>query len=274
MPNTTHRLRLWAWMAFSWVSWVLLEIPFNTIRGLGDNISTPHDVAPYERAMFAGTWPTTFLQEHLYARDMPWLDYCGYVAHGLWFGVPFAFGIVLMIYQRERLFEFLMWINVLVYTCAASFAFFPARPPWMEPGIVRIMAVRNAEYLTLDPNPTAAFPSLHAALPMAVALFFFLRCRPKLRFYGWLVLAYTFVVSFAIVYLGEHWVIDVLGGWAAAGATAYLCMSASMHRLYSRLPGNPVGRVAALNARICAPAPPASAEEEPEDVFEPVPQAA
>jgi membrane-associated phospholipid phosphatase len=206
---------------------------------------------------------------------MPWLDYSGYVAHGLWFGVPFAFGIVLMIYQRERLFEFLMWINVLVYMCAFSFAFLPARPPWMEPGIVRIMAVRNAEYLTLDPNPTAAFPSLHAALPMVVAAFFFFRCKPELRFYAWLVLAYTFVVSFSIVYLGEHWVIDVLGGWAAAGVTAWLCMSPVCHRLYGRIPGDPVGRLSRLNTRICAPgAPSARPEAEPSELPESLPLAA
>ena len=109
---------------------------------------------------------------------------------------------------------------------------------------------------------------------MAITIFFFVRCRPKLRFYAWLGLAYTFVVSFSIVYLGEHWMIDVLGGWLAAGATAWLCASERMHRVYVRIPGDPLGRVFRINAQICAPGAKPLPELGQEEGLEPLPQAA
>lgn len=270
----SHRGKRWLWFGALWVSWIVLQAPYTAIRSVGDDLWKAHDIDAYESAMFGGTEPGRFLQAHLYAHDLAWLDYAGYLAHGLWFGVPFAFGIVIMRYQRERLMEFLTMLNVLVYLCTLSFVFFPVRPPWMDEGIVRVLAVRNADYISLDNNPMAAFPSLHAALPCAVALFYFTRCDRKVRPYAWLVAAYTLWVSFSIVYLGEHWVIDVLGGYAVATVSVWLCVSPRMHRVWARIPGDPVGRLSALNARLCAPAEAGRADEEPEEAFQPVPQAA
>lgn len=273
-PWKSPRGRLWLWFGALWVVWVVLQAPYTAIRSIGDDLWSPHDIDGYESAMFGGTEPGRFLQAHLYAHDLAWLDYAGYLAHGLWFGVPFAFGIVLMVYQRERLMEFLTMLNVLVYGCTLSFVFFPVRPPWMEEGIVRVLAVRNADYISLDNNPMAAFPSLHAALPCAVAIFYFTRCDRRVRPYGWLVAAYTAWVSFSIVYLGEHWVIDVLGGYAVATLSVWLCVSPRMHRLYAQIPGDPVGRLVAMNARICAGRVEDVPVNEPGEVLEPLPQAA
>jgi hypothetical protein len=65
----------------------------------------------------------------------------------------------------------------------------------------------------------AAFPSLHAAYPFLAFLF----ARRAFGRAGWLMLAYTACVWFAIVYLGEHWVVDIIGGVAYA-SVAYLAI--------------------------------------------------
>jgi membrane-associated phospholipid phosphatase len=62
-------------------------------------------------------------------------------------------------------------------------------------------------------NPVAAMPSLHAAIPMMLALFFWPRVRAWLRV---VLLAYAVAMGFTLVYAGEHYVIDVLVGWVYA----------------------------------------------------------
>ena len=65
-------------------------------------------------------------------------------------------------------------------------------------------------------NAVAVMPSLHASFALIVPAFFLPWIKPK-----WLkALALTFPVIMltSLVYLGEHWVIDGLIGWAITGA--------------------------------------------------------
>jgi membrane-associated phospholipid phosphatase len=62
----------------------------------------------------------------------------------------------------------------------------------------------------LNPNQFAAFPSLHAAFPALAAVYAWSR-------YRWLsvgLIAWTAAVALSIVYLGEHYVVDILDGFA------------------------------------------------------------
>ncbi len=68
-------------------------------------------------------------------------------------------------------------------------------------------------YAALNPNPVAAFPSLHAAFPFLG----FLAVREVFsRRAAWAVLAWCVAVWFSVVYLGEHYVVDVIAGVALA----------------------------------------------------------
>jgi len=62
-------------------------------------------------------------------------------------------------------------------------------------------------------NLVAAIPSLHAALAAAVAAFLWSRVSRKWRP---LLVAYVLVMAFTLVYTAEHYVIDILLGWALA----------------------------------------------------------
>jgi hypothetical protein len=62
-------------------------------------------------------------------------------------------------------------------------------------------------------NMVAAVPSLHAALSAMVSVFLWRRVSRKWRP---LLLAYPLMMAFALVYSGEHYVIDLLLGWALA----------------------------------------------------------
>jgi hypothetical protein len=62
-------------------------------------------------------------------------------------------------------------------------------------------------------NLVAAIPSLHAGLTVAIAAFLWHRIHR-----GWrpLLVAYVLVMAFTLVYTAEHYVVDILLGWALA----------------------------------------------------------
>jgi len=66
----------------------------------------------------------------------------------------------------------------------------------------------RAIYDYIGVNPFAAFPSLHSAFPWIIALFAIKAWKKK----ALPILIFPFMVWFSAVYLGEHYVIDVVGG--------------------------------------------------------------
>jgi hypothetical protein len=66
-------------------------------------------------------------------------------------------------------------------------------------------------------NLVAAIPSLHAAVTAMISIFLWRRVRR-----GWrpLLVAYPLAMAFVLVYSAEHFVIDILLGWALAAAVS------------------------------------------------------
>ncbi len=98
--------------------------------------------------------------------------------------------------------------------------------PGAAPYVERISA-RGWEYLNVPAasellqigqgkaNLVAAIPSLHAGLTMLLALFMW----PRVRALGkTLFMGYALAMAFTLVYTAEHYVIDVLLGWALAAS--------------------------------------------------------
>ena len=71
-------------------------------------------------------------------------------------------------------------------------------------------------YSVFGGNPLAAMPSLHFATSLMAALLL-TEAGPLA---GALGAAYTTVLGFALVYLGEHYAVDLLAGAALAGRGA------------------------------------------------------
>jgi membrane-associated phospholipid phosphatase len=72
-------------------------------------------------------------------------------------------------------------------------------------------------------NAVAAFPSLHAGLSMLLAVFIWPLARRRWRP---LIALYPLVMAFSLVYSAEHYVVDILGGWAI---TALVCGGLAWH---------------------------------------------
>ncbi|MGD1055398.1 MAG: phosphatase PAP2 family protein [Nitrososphaerales archaeon] len=94
---------------------------------------------------------------------------------------------------------------VTSYLALLTFVAFPTYPPWL------------ARTALGESDKVAAFPSLHAAYATLFSIFMF-----KLgRKYGLVSLPILGGVYFSIVYLGQHFLVDLLGGVAYASISVY-----------------------------------------------------
>jgi hypothetical protein len=181
-----------------------------------------------DRVLGSGTLPTQWLQDHLYSGKTGVLEVASLLAYASHFFVPF--GIAFYIWWsrgREVVFNSLV-LGLLVVSVLAEITFVlaPTAPPWLaaENGhIVHVhqilkQALRDVHLDALaslkgDPhayNIVAAVPSLHVAWPIIGLL--------VARAYGlprWLITlqaAQLAAVVFAVVYTGEHYLVDALAG--------------------------------------------------------------
>lgn len=137
--------------------------------------------------------------------------------------------------KPERFRQFRTMVVALAFSGAATYALFPAVPPWMAaqehliPDVTRV-TLHTSHHLGVHAvgalfergvtasNPVAAVPSLHAAFPLLLLLFFWSSGR-------WVRLAlgtYTLAMALTLVYTAEHYVTDVCLGWAYAAGVVWV----------------------------------------------------
>jgi hypothetical protein len=155
-------------------------------------------------------------------------------AHWVWFFVPHGTVAYVFVFHRERL-ERTAILTYAVFDVGALFYWLiPTAPPWYaaERGLlddgrtprVRRMMIEYGEqfwkdrwtslYDALAGNPLAAMPSLHFATSVNAA-HLLTEVGPVEGAVGW---TYALTLGVALVYLGEHYVVDLLAGLALTEA--------------------------------------------------------
>jgi PAP2 superfamily len=151
-------------------------------------------------------------------------------AHWVWFFVPHGAVAYVFVFHRDRL-ERTAILTYAVFDVGAIFYWLvPTAPPWYaaERGLlddgrtprVRRMMIEygrqfwkdrwSALYDALAGNPLAAMPSLHFATSVNAA-HLLSEVGPVEGAVGW---TYAVTLGLALVYLGEHYVVDLLAGLA------------------------------------------------------------
>jgi membrane-associated phospholipid phosphatase len=235
LPWRTH-----VGFARDWAPVVALLICYNLSRGFADNGQTPHvlELIVADRVLFGwatdGEIPTVWLQERLYnPATVHWWDVLVSWVYFSHFVVALAVAVVLWVRSRARWAAFMRRWFFLSAIGLITYFLYPAAPPWwasvqgMLGDVARISTrgwkaigmhgagnVLNAGQIAS--NPVAAMPSLHSAFALFVVLFLLRSVRRR----WWpLLLAYPLAMTFTLVYSGEHYMIDVLVGWAYVGLT-------------------------------------------------------
>jgi membrane-associated phospholipid phosphatase len=182
-----------------------------------------------DRALGLGVPPTVRLQRRLatagevnrFERLLVW-------CHWIWFAVPHcAVGYVWL--RRPERFPAAAVRMYAVFDAGAVFYWtIPTAPPWYaathgrfgegDPAPVRRMMIEYGERFwgdrwpelmeVLGGNPLAAMPSLHFATSL-MAAHLLAETGPVAGAVGW---SYAGLLGLALVYLGEHYATDLVGG--------------------------------------------------------------
>ena len=226
--------------ARDWLPIVVLLAIYNLSRGFADNGAIPHamELVVADVWMFGwatgGQVPTVWLQQHFYdPAGIHWWDVVASWVYFSHFVAALAAAVVLWLRDRGRWAAFMRRWGFLCATGLVTYFLYPAAPPWWaaQYGLIEDVAristrgwkafgMHGAGNLLnagqLASNPVAAMPSLHTAFALFVVVFFLARVRRR----WWpLLLSYPLAMTFTLVYAGEHYVIDVLVGWAYVGMT-------------------------------------------------------
>ncbi len=228
-PRTLRRdaavcaLNMWAYLA-------AYEMPHDDPERLADRVHVRYPIA-IDRCLGLGVPPTLRLQRtfaapgsiNRFERVLVW-------CHWMWFLVPHASAGYVRWRDPER-FPAAAVRTYAVFDIGALFYWaIPTAPPWwaaargeLQGGrtvAVRRMMIEYGElywgerwtdlYSVLGGNPLAAMPSLHFATSLMSAHLLG-EVDPVAGTVGW---TYAVLLGLALVYLGEHYLVDLLAGAA------------------------------------------------------------
>lgn len=231
------------------VGYVLTFLVFLILRPLADETFIPvHYDYPilFDRVLFLGSLPMIWLQDLFYVPGrVGVLDMVLSSVYVTYFFAPHVMALIVW-RTRPQLFPKALVAISLTFLIGLFFYFaIPTAPPWLasdrgdiDADVVRVLPEISAQLAgdtydeasrAVGQNEVAAMPSLHTALTTMVALI--------LASYGrrwrWLGITYVALMGTALVYLGEHYVIDEIAGIALAVGVWKLL---SHHRMFAGLP--------------------------------------
>ena len=222
-------------MVRDWLVLVAVYMAYDYSRGTADqwgigvNYTLLRDI---DRFLFFGNDPGVWMQKTFLRPDVRWYDVGGAIVYMMHFVLPVVPLAFLRVRQRTEWLSYVRRFSLTLGIAVSVFIMFPAAPPWMAaergyfPPIQRITGrgwwELNLKTVsrTLDRgaavlNAVAAMPSLHAGLSLLAVMWFTRNTRTWVRIAS---LSYPIAMSAALVYFGEHYVIDCLIGFAVVVA--------------------------------------------------------
>jgi membrane-associated phospholipid phosphatase len=226
LPRTRGRdaaiyaLQMWAYIAH-------YEMPNDRPEQLLRRLRVGYPIR-VDRVLGCGEMPTVRLQRAL-GRPGQVLPHDKFLSaiHWSWFFVPHGSIAFILLRHRPRFERSAAQMAAVFDIGLLGYWLVPTAPPWWAgsnghtPPVRRIMVETGQRvwgrrweplYDSLGTNPFAAMPSLHFATSVMAAHVLSDTGRTAGAL-GW---AYAGTLGFALVYLGEHYVADLIAGFALA----------------------------------------------------------
>jgi len=235
-----------------WIPLYVVLGLYALLRGYADHLLFQTHITPqlkFDEWIAGGVSPTVRLQDAFFDQyHLHLWDYVAWAVYLSHFFVSFLIAGVLWVRDHKAFRRFVALYVTLMLSGFLTYVLYPAMPPWMAsssgymrpslrivPVVWSSLGVHWAAALfesgSRFNNDVAAVPSLHAALPLLICLFFFGRTRRT-----WvkvLLVLYVPAMALALVYTGEHFVFDILLGWLYA-VVVYVVGSWVLDRLDAR----------------------------------------
>lgn len=210
-----------------WAFAVSHELPYDDPERLRERLRIEYPIK-IDRWLGRGRLPNARLQRALHdSRFGQKLTQFSAWTHWFWFVQPYAALFWILIRHNDRFpHSARQMAAVFDIGCVVYFAA-PTAPPWWasengytEEEIKRVMVefgeriwgpIWTRAFGTLASNPWAAMPSLHFATAVMAAILLSDSGGRVERTLGW---GYAGSLGFALVYLGEHYVTDLIAGAA------------------------------------------------------------
>jgi membrane-associated phospholipid phosphatase len=204
---------------------IVLVLIYEEARGVAHLLHPSPFYEPmlmFDRWIGFGEVPTVRLQDLLWQGHLQWYDHALSLLDRLHFIVPPTLLLLIWLERREVYYRCAATLIAVSFAGALTFLAFPAAPPWL---VATSKSWIESQILS---NPVAAVPSLHAAYALLVLLFAY---AWRGRIAAWIAAPYTIGMWFTIVYLADHYVVDIVVGAAYAMTCWYL-----VPRLFRRTP--------------------------------------
>jgi membrane-associated phospholipid phosphatase len=220
-----------------WLPLVGIILSYDLLRGVADGLAFHTRETPQirvETVLFGKPVPTTWLQERLWhgPNHLRWWDYATWALHLSHFFATFVAAAVIWVVAREHFSRYAAMVSVLALSGFVTYVLYPAAPPWMAAQhgnlgesnrmiapIWHHIPITNGgavfEHGQGYANDVAAMPSLHAAFALLFSLYLW-RLVP--RWVRPVLAVYPVAMTFALVYAGEHYLVDCIAGWVYAVA--------------------------------------------------------
>jgi len=222
-----------------WSPLIVVIVAYNFSRGAADDLGVPlHVTEPIHADQWLVGWltggqiPTVWLQQHLYTPGhVHWYDVLGSFVYFSHFVTAMIVAAVLWVRSPRAWAPFMRRFIALDVLGLAIYIGYPMAPPWWAAEHAHVLSAvpritnRGWDAIGLHSagrlvtkgqgvaNPVAAMPSLHSAFALFVVLFFIFRIR---KAWTLLLLAYPIAMGWALMYFSEHYLVDILAGWALA----------------------------------------------------------
>ena len=213
---------------------VLILLAYDSFRSVADQLNSHVDysLAPSADRLLFGGLPTVYFQNWLWGGTVRWYDFVLYIPYMLHFVLPIGLGIMVWKTRAKHYWRVVNTYLVSAFMAFFTFLIFPSAPPWLAAQNHIIQPIQRISsdvwfslgikdfpsfYNEITPNIVAAVPSLHTTWSALFSIFVF-------KMFGWrwgaLSLLYPTAIFFGTVYMGEHYMFDVIVG-VAYGVVAY-----------------------------------------------------
>ena len=215
-----------------WAFTMVHELPYDDQEALRRRLRIHYPIR-FDRAIGGGRLPNARLQEALTPDDgsVSALDRFLSFAHWAWFFEPHLALTYILVRDERRFARAARQMGAAFDLGCAGYIAVPTAPPWWaaangytgDDRVERRMLAVGEEtfrsawppmYNAVDGNPWAAMPSLHFGASVLAAILLSESSRTAGAI-GW---TYAGVLGFALVYLGEHYVVDLLAGLGLVAA--------------------------------------------------------